>query len=419
MDPKSGDPTLGQCVVDDPVLDEFLKDVINNDDQCEFLFDGFDGATFLDEAPILPIEYAQSDDSPDEGTGSLSPKSSFSMSPHSQYSPESPKMEIKSQPTAVTIVTKNSLSSKRRISDRVKKPSAKAQKKPRIEKAELIPKLEVLDDLPAAIIVPKSQMPTSDSQHQAAPLVTSGGEFDLTTEERDVLAQNNWDATEKNLKKARRKIKNKISAQESRRRKRDYVSNLEERLSNYSQENSQLKKELEKEQADKKSLLCQLRELQQVVNQRFQGKNVKTATTQTSAAVMVVLLCMTIFKGSWNSTQEEEELKSIDEVFDYSTPSYKSRVLKCFSEDDMDFCNVDGKNLPLIRFDGDQTDETDPVGILRSEMAKLNVAAKREEYQPGTLVNIAHSVMNNHSQPMADKASRSRDPTIGIPNLTS
>ena len=72
----------------------------------------------------------------------------------------------------------------------------------------------------------------------------------------------------------------------------------------------------------------------------------------------------------------------------------------------MDFCNVDGKNLPLIRFDGDQTDETDPVGILRSEMAKLNVAAKREEYQPGTLVNIAHSVMNNHSQPMADEVQK-------------
>jgi len=413
MDPKSGDPTLGQCVVDDPVLDEFLNDVINNDDQCEFLFDGFDGAQFLDESPILPI------DSPDEGTGSLSPKSSISMSPHSQYSPESPKMEIKPQPTAVTIVTKNSLSSKRRISDRVKKPSAKAQKKPRIEKAELIPKLEVLDDsLTSAIIVPKSQMSTGDSKHQAVPLVTSACEFDLTTEERDVLAQNNWDATEKNLKKARRKIKNKISAQESRRRKRDYVSNLEERLSNYSQENSQLKKELEKEQADKKSLLCQLRELQQVVNQRFQGKNVKTATTQTSAAVMVVLLCMTIFKGSWSSAQEEEELKSIDEVFDYTTPSYKSRVLKCFSEDDMDFCNVDGKNLPLIRFDEDQ-DETDPVGILRSEMAKLNVASKLEEYQPGTLVNIANSVMNNHSQPMADEASRSSDPTIGIPNLAS
>ena len=71
----------------------------------------------------------------------------------------------------------------------------------------------------------------------------------------------------------------------------------------------------------------------------------------------------------------------------------------------MDFCNVDGKNLPLIRFDEDQ-DETDPVGILRSEMAKLNVASKLEEYQPGTLVNIANSVMNNHSQPMADEVQK-------------
>ena len=61
-----------------------------------------------------------------------------------------------------------------------------------------------------------------------------------------------------------------------------------------------------------------------MVNQRFQGKNVKAATTQTSAAVMVVLLCMTIFKGSW--TQDEDEIihgQNIREEFDYTTPSCK------------------------------------------------------------------------------------------------
>ena len=102
-----------------------------------------------------------------------------------------------------------------------------------------------------------------------SPSKESGGSIDLTSEEQEVLSQNGWDPTEKNLKKARRKIKNKISAQESRRRKRDYLSNLEERLSNYSTENNQLKKELEKEQADKKSLLCQVRKMPLDID--FQG----------------------------------------------------------------------------------------------------------------------------------------------------
>ena len=65
--------------------------------------------------------------------------------------------------------------------------------------------------------------------------------------------------TEKNLKKARRKIKNKISAQESRKRKRDYVNNLEERISDFTSENQQLKRDLEKERSEKKTLMSQVR----------------------------------------------------------------------------------------------------------------------------------------------------------------
>ena len=64
--------------------------------------------------------------------------------------------------------------------------------------------------------------------------------------------------TEKNLKKARRKIKNKISAQESRKRKRDYVNNLEERLADFTSENMRLKQDLEKERTEKKSLVSQV-----------------------------------------------------------------------------------------------------------------------------------------------------------------
>ena len=67
-----------------------------------------------------------------------------------------------------------------------------------------------------------------------------------------------WELTEKNLKKARRKIKNKISAQESRKRKRDYVNNLEERISDFTSENQQLKRDLEKERSEKKTLMSQV-----------------------------------------------------------------------------------------------------------------------------------------------------------------
>ena len=50
---------------------------------------------------------------------------------------------------------------------------------------------------------------------------------------------------EKNLKKIRRKIKNKISAQESRRKKKEYMETLEKRVEAYNQENGDLKKKIE------------------------------------------------------------------------------------------------------------------------------------------------------------------------------
>lgn len=422
----SGDPTLSSALVDELDLYDFLKDeeidqlCDQNPFEDENDFDIFDRIN-RDSGPIddgIAIKYEISPPS-DSGNGSLSSdgSSTLSMSPEStsQYldSPRQESIEVKQAPTAAYVIeTKHSLTNpKRRISVREKKPSSKlhheTRKRPRnpIEKAEKIPKLEVLDEQLAAAATSVAHSPSKES----------GGSIDLTSEEQEVLSQNGWDPTEKNLKKARRKIKNKISAQESRRRKRDYLSNLEERLSNYSTENNQLKKELEKEQADKKSLLCQLRELQQVVNQRFQGKNVKTATTQTSAAVMVVLLCMTIFKGSWSTQDEDDAMlhgQSVMEDFDYTTPPYKSRVLKCFSEDDMDFCNVDGKNLPMIKFD---EDEDNDLQYLQLQMAKLDVI-DTAEYKQGTLISIAQSVLNNNPEKNASEAS---GPPIGIPNLAS
>ena len=126
----------------------------------------------------------------------------------------------------------------------------KAQaKKPRLEKSEVFPKIEIIEDretvcTPLPVPAQKEPVPVSDVL--------------LTSEEQEVLAQNGWEYSEKNIKKARRKIKNKISAQESRKRKRDYVSSLEERLSSTADENKMLKRDLEKERATNKSLMCQV-----------------------------------------------------------------------------------------------------------------------------------------------------------------
>ncbi|CAH8589356.1 unnamed protein product [Schistosoma turkestanicum] len=71
---------------------------------------------------------------------------------------------------------------------------------------------------------------------------------------------------ERNLKKIRRKIKNKISAQESRRKKKEYLEALEKKVSIYSQENIDLKRRVDGLESTNRSLLGQLRLLQQLVS---------------------------------------------------------------------------------------------------------------------------------------------------------
>lgn len=278
-------------------------------------------------------EYARSVDS---GAGSLSPTSN-------QSSPTSTPLHGH---IAVSIQPQKS----QRSGPRQKKLSK--AKKPRLEiKVEPESDNEYQEDI---------------SYVEATNKQTESNKFHVTQEEQEVLDREGWELTEKNLKKARRKIKNKISAQESRKRKRDYLNGLEERLTDFTTENQQLKRDLEKERNEKKSILSQLRELQAVVGSRFQPKNVKTSGTQTSAAVMVVLLCCTIFKGTFSSSNDNEQndsiLHELNDEFDYSTPSYKSRVLKCFTDDDVDFCQMEnGLDVPVMDFDPSDESDIDDV----------------------------------------------------------
>ncbi|KER21160.1 hypothetical protein T265_10456 [Opisthorchis viverrini] len=87
---------------------------------------------------------------------------------------------------------------------------------------------------------------------------------------------------ERNLKRVRRKIKNKISAQESRRKKKEYVEALERKLNACAQENMDLKRRNDGLESTNRSLLGQLRLMQQLLNKSKTTSAGATGTTAVS-----------------------------------------------------------------------------------------------------------------------------------------
>ncbi|EGT51330.1 hypothetical protein CAEBREN_32381 [Caenorhabditis brenneri] len=93
--------------------------------------------------------------------------------------------------------------------------------------------------------------------------VTANGELVLSAEERRTLVQEGYPIPQKyplskgeeeSLKIVRRKIKNKLSAQESRRKRKEYIDALESRLHCFSEENKALKQQVHQLEASNRDL---------------------------------------------------------------------------------------------------------------------------------------------------------------------
>uniref|UniRef100_A0A3Q3FYM2 Cyclic AMP-responsive element-binding protein 3-like protein 2 n=1 Tax=Labrus bergylta TaxID=56723 RepID=A0A3Q3FYM2_9LABR len=157
-------------------------------------------------------------------------------------------------------------------------------------------------------VSPRTASCLSNSPLLTAPHKLQGsGPLILTEEERRTLVAEGYPvptklpltkAEEKALKKIRRKIKNKISAQESRRKKKEYMDTLEKKVENCSNENHELRRKMETLECTNKSLLQQLQSLQAMVAGKI-PKSCRVAGTQTSSCLMVVVLCFSLFLGSF------------------------------------------------------------------------------------------------------------------------
>ncbi|KAM9312520.1 cyclic AMP-responsive element-binding protein 3-like protein 2 [Gastrophryne carolinensis] len=180
----------------------------------------------------------------------------------------------------------------------------------------------------------------SNSPLLTAPHKLQGtGPLMLTEEEKRTLIAEGYPiptklpltkAEEKALKKIRRKIKNKISAQESRRKKKEYMDSLEKRVENCSSENSDLRKKVEVLETTNRTLLQQLQRLQAMVAGKV-NRSCKAVSTQTGTCLMVVVLCFAVLFGSFTQTFDPypSATKTVQEPGRHSAPeSYAASVVR-------------------------------------------------------------------------------------------
>ncbi|KAK7158390.1 hypothetical protein R3I93_009566 [Phoxinus phoxinus] len=125
-------------------------------------------------------------------------------------------------------------------------------------------------------------------------------DLQLTDEEQKLLDQegvslpNNLPLTkaeERMLKKVRRKIRNKLSAQDSRRRKKEYIDGLESRVAACSAQNKELQRTVSQLEKHNMSLMAQLHKLQALIKQTA----TKAAQTSTCVLILVFSLALLIF----------------------------------------------------------------------------------------------------------------------------
>ncbi|XP_068507887.1 cyclic AMP-responsive element-binding protein 3-like protein 4 isoform X2 [Syngnathus scovelli] len=125
----------------------------------------------------------------------------------------------------------------------------------------------------------------------------ASGTLHLTAEEQKLLSQEGMSLPDKRpltkaeegvLKKVRRKIRNKRSAQDSRQRRKEYMDGLEDRAALCSAQNKDLHKKVEQLEKHNMSLLTQLRHLQSLVIHSV-SKGV-----QTSTCLLIIFISLTL-----------------------------------------------------------------------------------------------------------------------------
>ncbi|XP_035791517.1 cyclic AMP response element-binding protein A-like isoform X2 [Anopheles albimanus] len=208
-----------------------------------------------------------------------SDESEGNQSPEHHVSPMSPPTDIGTSGSSGT----NSASSSRRTSLHGSSSSGTSPSLARVSSASHSAGSSGSGSSPSSSMAARESAGSSSSRQPIhTPLISSQpkgstGTLILTEEEKRTLLAEGYPiptrlpltkAEEKSLKKIRRKIKNKISAQESRRKKKEYMDQLERRVEILVSENLDYRKRVESLEDSNQNLMAELAKLRQLIGRQ-------------------------------------------------------------------------------------------------------------------------------------------------------
>ncbi|XP_036283072.1 cyclic AMP-responsive element-binding protein 3-like protein 1 isoform X2 [Pipistrellus kuhlii] len=332
-------------------LDHFAE---NMEDFSNDLFSSFFDDPVLDEkSPLLDMEL----DSPTPG---IQAEHSYSLSGDS--APQSPLVPIKMEDTTQDVEHGAWVLGHKLCSVMVKQEQSLELPVDPLAASSAMAAAAAMATTPLLGLSPLSRLPVPHQKLQG-----TSGPLLLTEEEKRTLIAEGYPiptklpltkAEEKALKRVRRKIKNKISAQESRRKKKEYVECLEKKVETFTSENNELWKKVETLENANRTLLQQLQKLQTLVTNKI-SRPYKMAATQTGTCLMVAALCFVLVLGSLvpclpefssGSQTVKEDPVAADSV--YTASQMPSRSLLFYDEGAGSWEDGRGALLPVEPPDG-------------------------------------------------------------------
>ncbi len=194
----------------------------------------------------------------------------------------------------------------------------------------------------------------NDSSSESGNQPNANGQYPkliLTSEEKRLLAKEgitlptNYPLTkheERELKRIRRKIRNKISAQDSRKRKKEYIDGLEERVKQCSEENQHLIKKIKFLQSQNHDLVSQMKKLQMLLSRSTS----KTAQPATCLMILLLSMALVALPNMKLGQHKNTELESIFNSEETVAQQNRRNLLFDFKEssqtcNDLDILDVD------------------------------------------------------------------------------